>query len=253
MSALGAAWATETRKAIASRVVLATAAITVLGIAAIVLGFAAAVLTGNADAVAKLGPEAARPGWPGMLASALQVCGAALQLGFGVLQSWIVGREFADGTVAGLFGLAVGRGLLVGVKIALGVMLSVATGAVLVVLLVGAGLLLGFGIPDGEALGALGRLAVLVLLTALVAVPAALAATLGRGLLPGIAVAVVMLASAQVAVIAGAGPWYPVATPALWALDPGAVPPVALALPAALGLGCAALTVVAWRRLQLDR
>ncbi|UXM91329.1 hypothetical protein [Paenarthrobacter sp. JL.01a] len=91
------------------------------------------------------------------------------------------------------------------------------------------------------------------MLSALIATPAAWSATLGRGLLSGIGLTVGVMAGTQVAVLAGAGPWFPVAAPALWAVAPGTVPPAALALTFAIPTLFGALTLWSWSRLQLDR
>jgi ABC-2 type transport system permease protein len=58
---------------------------------------------------------------------------------------------------------------------------------------------------------------------------------------------------AQISVFAGAGPWFPLATPALWAIDPATVPVAAWSLVPLVPVLAAALTAFAWRRLQLDR
>ena len=90
------------------------------------------------------------------------------------------------------------------------------------------------------------------LLTALIAVPAGWAASLGRGLLPGIAAAIGILVVAQVAAIAKVGAWVPFVAPALWRGavrgdgGRGLTVPV---VPAVFG----AATVWVWRRLQMDR
>jgi ABC-2 type transport system permease protein len=94
---------------------------------------------------------------------------------------------------------------------------------------------------------------VLGVMTAVIATPSALAATLGRGLLPGIATIIVLIASAQVFVLSGASYWYPIAAPAMWAFEPHAVPLLALMLALLVGLGFSALTMLTWSRLQLDR
>lgn len=94
----------------------------------------------------------------------------------------------------------------------------------------------------------------LTAMTAGLAIPAAWAATLGRGLLPAIAAMVGLMAVMQIIVVAGAGAgWFPPAAPALWALLPGtvALPQLLLAMSVPVGFGL--LTLLAWHRLQLDR
>lgn len=85
------------------------------------------------------------------------------------------------------------------------------------------------------------------------AIPAGLLSILGRGLLPGIGAVAVTVVVAQISVFAGAGPWIPLATPALWAIDPTSVPPAAWLLVPIVPVVGTALTALAWHRLQLDR
>ena len=99
----------------------------------------------------------------------------------------------------------------------------------------------------------LGRLVVLCVLSALIAIAATVASTLGRGVLPGVAVAAVTIVVAQISVFTGGSVWVPLVAPALWAMHPASVPVGALALVVAFGALCAALTVIAWHRLQLAR
>jgi ABC-2 type transport system permease protein len=112
---------------------------------------------------------------------------------------------------------------------------------------------INIGLPDASAIAALGRLLALTLLTALLALPAAWLATLGRGLLPGIATTVATLVAAQVMVVAGTGAWFPPAAPALWALTPDTVTPAQLSLVPAVSAAFVVLTTQAWAELQLDR
>lgn len=109
-------------------------------------------------------------------------------------------------------------------------------------------------LPGAADRAGLARLFALAVMTAALPVPAAWAATIGRGLLPAIATTVALLAVAQIVVVAGvAGGWFPLAAPALWAVLPGTVSPVQLLLTATVPLGFGLLTLHAWRRLQLDR
>lgn len=253
MRELATALRVEWRKVRAARVVWSAAALTVAGIAAIVLSFRAVAASGDTDALAKLGEAGAAPGWSGLLATALQVAPPALLLGITVLHAWLAGREFGDGTITGLFSLAIGRGRVLVAKLLLALLVAWWMGVALVLVLLGGGLALGYGAPSAADAAVLARLAVLAPFSALVATPVALAATLGRSLLAGVATGFLLLAAAQVLVVMGAGAWFPVAAPALWALSPDAVPALALVLAVAVGVACIAVTAQLWRRLQLDR
>lgn len=251
-TALATAIAVESRKARASRVVRTTTVLLVAGIAALAGALTLAAGTGNEQVLARLGPMADRTGWDLLLGVVAQVSAAAALLGFGVALSWLVGREFTDRTVGGLFALPVSRPAIALAKLIVYLAWSVVVATVLVGLLAIVGLVLGLGPVDSALLAALARQHVLVVLSAVLATPAAWAATLGRGLLPGIATTIGIIVTAQVMVVAGTGAWYPPAAPALWALDPPAVTPVQLGLVTLIPAVFVPATLIAWHRLQLD-
>ncbi|MFB6396602.1 ABC transporter permease [Polymorphospora lycopeni] len=251
--ALTAALHVELRKLAASRVMRATTVLIVAGIAVLSTALTAAATAGNEQVIAQLGPHAAAGGWELLTGVVAQITAAGGLLGFGVALSWLVGREFADGTITGLFALPVSRRVLVVAKLLSHLLWAVLVAVVLTAVVAVAGTLLGLGAWNGDVVTALARQFVLTILSALVAAPACWAATLGRGPLPGIATTIGLIVVAQVAVVAGAGAWLPIAAPALWALQPGTVAPAQLALVAVVPVGFAALTVAAWARLQLDR
>ena len=172
---------------------------------------------------------------------------------FGVALSWIFGREFADGTVSSLFALPVPRAAIALGKLMVYAIWAVGVAVLLTGVVAGVGLVLGFGVTDAAGFGELARLPLLVVLTALIAVPAAWAATLGRGLLPGIATTIGIIVVAQVLAIADVGAWVPIVTPALWAIAPDSVPPAALLTVPSVPIVFGALCALAWSRLQLDR
>lgn len=253
MNTMTAAIAVEARKARSARVLWATGLLLVIGVAALADVTVAAVRSGDAEIAAKLGPVAATGDWRALLGVSAQVTAAAALLAFGVGISWLTGREFADRTVSGLFGLPVGRGTVAAAKLAVYGIWAVTVCLAMVLVLPVVGVVIGLGWPSGDELAGLGREFALGLLTALIAVPAGWAASLGRGLLPGIATAVGIMAVAQIAAIAKVGAWVPFVAPAFWALQPTADRALAL-LPVPLVplvFGCALVWV--WRRLQLDR
>lgn len=169
----------------------------------------------------------------------LRVAGASLALGTAVLAAAMVAAvETGNEQIAaklGPFAEAAGWDLLI----------AIATQVV------AAGALLAFGTTLGWTFG---REFTDGTINGLVATPAAWAATLGRGPLPGVAAAVALIVTAQVAVVAfpAQGAWLPFAAPALWAMQPIAVTGVQLLLTPTLALAFTALTAGAWRRLQLD-
>jgi ABC-2 type transport system permease protein len=253
MNIMRPALATETRKAGTSRVLRWTTGLLLASVIALVAGILAAMTLGNPQLTAKLGPIAGLHGWPALLAIAAQITAAGVMPALGIGLSWIIGREFADGTVIGLFGLPVPRWAIALAKLVVyavwTIVVSVAVCGALLLL----GLVLGYGAPDPTSWVALSRQILLTVLVGLVATPVAWAATLGRGLLPGIATAIGLLVIAQVMAFTGSGAWFPIVTPALWAIDPTAVSAGQLLLVPTVPLVFGALTLLAWHRLQLDR
>lgn len=251
---LAIAVAVEGRKALASRVLASTAILLVIGVAAISGSTVVAAQSGNEQVAAKLGPIALQGGWPSVLAVALQVTAAAGLLAFGVGLGWIFGREFADGTITGLFGLPVARPTIALAKLIVYLMWTFAAAVVLTGTVAVAAAVATGELPAAADWSGLARLFGLSLMTATLPVPAAWAATIGRGLLPAIATVVGLMAVTQIVVVASpTGAWFPPAAPALWAMLPGAVSPPQLLLAATLPVGFGLLTLYAWQRLQLDR
>jgi ABC-2 type transport system permease protein len=244
--------AVEFRKARSSRVLWSTGVLLALGVTVLAAAMVAAARSGDVEVVAKIGPQAATGDWSALLVVATQITSAAAVLAFGVGISWLYGREFADGTIPGLFGLPVGRGAIAMAKLLVYLAWAVAVTLVSVLLLFAGGLAVGLGVPDAVALEGFGRLLALGVLTALIAVPAGWAASVGRGLLPGIAVAVGILVVAQVSVIADLGSWVPFVAPALWAMQADIHSTAALVVVPIVPLVFGAGTVIGWRRLELD-
>lgn len=250
--ALAPAIATETRKAVASRVLRWTTGLLLAGVLALVAGILAAKNLGDPQLTAKLGPLAELEGWPALLGIAAQITAAGVMPALGIGLSWIVGREFAEGTITGLFTLPVPRPMLAFAKLTVFAawVLAVSIGLTAALLLLG--LALGYGAPDLDGWEALARHIPLTLLVGLTATPAAWAATVGRGILPGIATAIGLLVVAQVMAFTGVGASFPLVAPALWAIDPAAVSGAQLALVPSVPLVFGLLTLGAWHGLQLD-
>ena len=253
MKLLSVALNVEARKLRAARVVHATTVFLILGVGAIATGMTLAARSGNAAVIAKLGPAASLPGWEGLLAVVLQITAAAAVLAFGVVLSWLIGREFADGTVTGLFALPVARATIVTAKLVVYLLWTVSVGIVLVFVVALVGLVLDLEPPASGVAPLLLRLMVLTVLSAVVPLPAAWVATIGRGILPGIGTTIGIIAVAQIMAVAGVGAWFPFTAPALWAIEAGAVTPGQLSTVLVVLALFGSLTVNAWSRLQLDR
>jgi ABC-2 type transport system permease protein len=245
--------AVEFRKARSSRVLWSTGVLLAVGVTVLAAAMVLAARSGDAEIVAKLGPQAASGDWPAFLSVAVQITSAAGVLACGVGISWLYGREFADGTIPGLFGLPVSRTAIAVAKLVVYLVWAVVVAVALVVLLLGVGIAVGLGAPDPDTLVGLSRQVALGGLTALIAIPCAWAASLGRGLLPGIAVAVGILVISQVSVVAGLASWVPFVAPAFWAIHPGVTTAIPLITVPMVPVIFGAATVIAWRRLQLDK
>lgn len=243
----------EARKAASSPVPLATGVLLVAGVGTLAGVMTAAARGGNEQIRAQLGGFADADPWPQLVGAAAQITAAAGFLAFGVALSWLVGREFSDRTVAGLFALPISRAQIALAKLAVFAGATLPTALLLTAVVLVAGLVSGLGAPDAAAWTGLARLFTLTVLTGFLVWPAAWAATLGRGLLPGIAATVVLVVLAQVLAVMGTGAWFPIAAPALWALAPEQVGAPQLALVVLVPALSAALTVRAWAHLQLDR
>jgi ABC-2 type transport system permease protein len=258
VTGFGTALAVEARKARASWTLRVTGVLLALGVPAIVASIIAAARGGGtpearAQLLAKLGPDVVAADWHALVLSSTQVTAAASVFAFGIGASWLVGREFTDGTAPALFGLPVGRPAIAAAKLVVDLAWALLVCVALVGALTVAGLALGLGALTGETVAGLARIVVLGMLTALISLAAAVVATLSRSVLAGVAVAAVTIVTAQIWVFTGGSVWFPLASPALWAMHPGSVPAGALALVVLFGAVCAALTVEAWRRLQLAR
>ena len=108
-----------------------------------------AAASGDPQLVAKLGPAATHD-WTGFLLAAAQITGAGGLLGFGVVLSWMFGREFGDGTITGLFALPVRRSTIALAKLLIYTVWAIAISLSLAALLVIVGLVAGLGPLDGR-------------------------------------------------------------------------------------------------------
>ena len=211
----------------------------------------AAATTSDPQLLAKLGPVAAGD-WHGFLLGAVQITGAGGLGGFAVVLAWMFGREFGDGTIAGLFALPVRRSTIALAKLIVYLVWAVAMSLLLAIVLALVGTIAGLGPIGSETLEALARQAALGAMSVAITLPVAWAATLARSVLGGVSVAIALVVVAQVSVLAGLGGWMPLAAPALWALGT-AVSPLQLALLIPFGAIFVALIAQSWRRMQLDR
>lgn len=225
----------------------------VIGTLALLGGITVGLVSGNPELTAQVG-RAATLDWGGLLAGAAQITAAGGLLGFGVVLSWMFGREFTDGTITGLFALPISRGRIALAKLTVYTVWAIAVSLVLTLGVLALGFLLGYGVPTPDAWAGIGRQGTLAILTAAIAVPIAWIATVTRSILAAVGGAIALVIVAQVGSLAGMGGWVPLAAPALWAMSGGsAVNATQLSLAVAFGVVFSGLTCATWARLQLTR
>jgi len=245
---------TEFAKLARATVVRVTTVLMVFGISLICASMLLAVHTDDPQLAAKLGPLIDPGGWVGYFTVAVQVTGAAGFVGYGVVLSWLFSREFADGTITGLFAIPVSRPTLAAAKLVVYVAWGLITAACLLLALTILGLVSGLGPLPTDVAPWMGRQFGLSVFSIVIATPAAWAATLGRSVLAGIGTTIAILVVSQVSVISGAGGWFPFAAPALWAIHSDiTVTPLQLGLVIPVVAAGVVLTLRSWRHLQLDR
>ncbi len=192
--------------------------------------------------------------WSGLLALAAQITSAASLLGFGVVLAWMFAREFADGTVTGLFALPVTLGRIALAKFVVYALWVMLVSMSLTLGLLGLGTVLGYGAPSPDVWAGLVRQTALAMLSGALAVPVAWIATITRSLLAAVGGVIALVVVGQVGAIVGAGGWMPLVAPALWAMSDGrAVTATQLTLTVAVALALVGLACATWSRLQLDR
>lgn len=159
----------------------------------------------------------------------LALCGQIIAAGgffiFVLSISWIFGREFVDGTLKDLLAVPVAR---TGIVLAKFAVLAIWSGVISLLILVFS-LLLGLliSLPGASAAvfvqGGLADLAAAVMVI-LVVLPFALFASVGRGYLLPMGLAVFLLVMANLVAAAGWGEFFPWAVPALFAQGTQALP-----------------------------
>ncbi|HET6706946.1 ABC transporter permease, partial [Amycolatopsis sp.] len=190
-----------------------------------------------------------------LLGQIVAVGGAVL---FGLVVVWLFGREFSQDTAKDLLALPTARTTIVGAKftVAAGWSLLLAGYLCLLGLLIGAVI----GLPGWSAavaLTGLAKLLVTAVLTILLVTPFALAASVGRGYLPGVAAMIAAVFLAQVVALLGYGRYFPWSVPALYSgiAGPGGDPPGPLGFGLVVLVGVAGIGATAawWRHADHDR
>jgi len=249
----------EQRKAIRSRMPLWTA----LGALFLPLGIAFLIFVSrNPEISQKLGLISAKANllayagtdWPGYIVyfgQTVAIGGFMLTL-FAI--SWTFGREFADGTVKDLLAVPVRRSSIVLAKFSVVGVWS----AALALVMLAAGLAMGalIRLPGGsfEVL-ARGCLTVLVtaLMTIMVITPFALFASIGRGYLLPVGLAIMTMILTNIVAIIGWGEYFPWAVAGLYAQGKTDLPASSYGIVAFTGLAGIMLTYLWWKYADQNR
>jgi len=222
----------ELRKALRSRMPL----FTTLGSLFMPLGIAFLIfLAKNPEISKKLGLISAKANliaysatdWPTYLGLLGQIVAAGGFLLFILIISWVFGREFVDGTLKDMLAVPVQRSSILLAKFAVvAVWSGLLTMAIFIVgLVMGAIIKLPGGsisvILQGSAI-----MAIMACMVVAVTLPFALFASVGRGYLLPIGVAVLTLMMTNLVAIVGWGEYFPWAVPGLYAQGKSSLTPI---------------------------
>ena len=250
----------ELRKAARSRMPLFTA----LGFLVVAFGLAFLMFIykypafarslGLISAKAKLAGGAAT--WPyylGLLGQTIAIGGLLV---FSLVESWVFGREFADGTLKDLLAVPVSRATILLAKFLVVVLWSLLLTVMLslVCLLLGAAIGLLQGTKEVFWNGTV-TLAVTACLVIVDVFPFAFFASVGRGYLLPMGVTLLVLLLGNVVAIAGWGSYFPWAVPALYVERAGRVnlEPASYLLVLITGLAGLAGTYLWWKYADQNR
>ncbi len=249
----------ELRKAIRSRMPLWTA----LGSLFMPLGIAFLIFVSkNPEISQRLGLISAKANlmayaatdWPTYLGLFGQLIAAGGFLLFILIISWMFGREFTDGTLKDMLAVPVQRSSILLAKF---IVVAVWSAMLTVVMLI-VGLIMGaiINLPGGS-ISVILQGSVLVLITAslviVVVTPFALFASLGRGYLLPIGVAILMLMMTNLEALAGWGEYFPWAVPGLYAQGRSFLTPISYWIVFLTGLMGMIATYLWWKYADQSR
>lgn len=165
--------------------------------------------------------------WPSYLGLYGMIIAAVGFLLFVLVVSWVFGREFADGTLKDMLAVPIPRGGILLAKFTTAAIWSVALSIVIYV----AGLIIGaiIKLPGGSISVILEGSTMVLVTTGLIILsvpPFAFLASVGRGYLLPIGVAVLTLMMANLVMIAGWAEYFPWAVPGLYAQAKDPLPQV---------------------------
>ena len=170
------------------------------------------ILTAKAEL---MGGTADWPTFLSMLAQAIAIGGIIL---FSLVGSWVFGREFVDGTMKDLMAVPVSRGSIVAAKFVVIAIWSLGLIFETYLISLAAGFLIGLPLGTPQVLldGSL-TVALTSILVVIVVMPIAFFASIGRGYLLPIGLAILAIMSGNIIALIGWGHIYPWSIPVLFA------------------------------------
>ena len=156
--------------------------------------------------------------WPFFLSMFTQGVAAGGIMLFSLVESWVFGREFSDGTVKDLMAVPVARGTILAAKFLVAAAWGLALTAVIYPVALALGTLVGLPLGTPELFAAsTGKVAVTAMLVCIAVLPVAFFASMGRGYLLPVGLAIVGLMFTNLAALLGWGELFPWAVPMLYA------------------------------------
>ena len=249
----------ELRKAIRSRMPLWTA----LGSLFMPLGIAFLIFVSrNPEISQKLGLVSAKADlvaysatdWPTYLGVSGQIIATGGFFLFILIISWVFGREFTDGTLKDMLAVPVHRSSILLAKfIVVAIWSALLTAVIFIVSLVTGAVI---KLPGGST-GIIFQYGALVVITAClvfaVVLPFALLASMGRGYLLPLGLAVLTLMMTNLVAILGWGEYFPWAVPELYAQGKTSLAPVSYSIVFFTGLAGMIGTYLWWKYADQNR
>ncbi len=192
--------------------------------------------------------------WRSYMGLSGEVVALAGLLLFVLIISWVFGREFADGTVRDLLAVPVPRSSILLAKFVVTAVWSAAMAAILLAAGLGLGALIQLpGASAGVILNGAGVIALAAGLSIAATLPFAFFASIGRGYLLPIGVAILTLIATNVAVLIGWGEYFPWAVAGLLVQETTPLAPASYLLVLLTALAGMAATYAWWRFADQNR
>jgi ABC-2 type transport system permease protein len=249
----------ELRKAIRSRMPLWTT----LGSLFMPLGIAFLIyVSKNPEIFQKFGLVSAKANlmaysatdWPSYLVLFAEIISAGGFFFFIISISWVFGREFVDGTLKDMLAVPVRRSSIILSKFIVVAIWSFAMAIIIFVFGLVIGVLIQLpGGSSGVILHGSAVIAITVCLVIAVVLPFALLASVGRGYLLPMGVAVLTLITANLVMVIGRAEYFPWAVPILYTQGESSLMPISFWLVIFTGLAGVLATYLWWKYADQNR